>query len=424
MKSGAMENQSRISTIARACRLVGRMCKVRPEVPRSHLLYYQMLADYYTRIQKAKEEGGFVAAHTIFFPAEILYAMNIIPMHTELTAWMTALFSGSSADLLATAAEVGMAPEICSPYRVLTGALAKNALAQPDTVLWTNLICDNAGKGGELVMHMTGCSGFFVDCPFQKTGYERAYLKRELQDMIAFLEKESGHRMDWNKLSENIARADRQIELFREINGLRRTQPSPFPPQDFLKLFTADCLMAGQPEVTKYLETVKAELLEKIETPRDGPSKERFRIMNIMMPPVLLLESIGKVSAEYGAVSVADPFFCGWGEGRLDPRKPLESVIQKMEMHPVMVMYGPLNEDILLKRIVDGISEYHVDGAIYYAHIGCRQSASIIKLIKDTLNSKGVPVLILDSDIIDVTITPEEELHKKLRQFFELLEDR
>lgn len=417
-----IENRNRIGTIVRACRLIGRMCKSQPDTPGSHILYYQMLADYYSRIQKSREEGRFLAAHTIFFPVEILYAMDIVPMHTELTAWMTALFAGNSADLLATSAEVRMAPEICSPYRVLAGALAKGALPRPDTVLWTNMICDNAGKGGELVMHMTGCSGFFVDCPFKKSGPEQVYLKRELQDMIDFLEKQSGHRMDWDRLSQKIAQINRQVELYREINELRKTRPSPFPPQDFLKLFTVDCLLAGQPEATEYLEQVYRELKEKIQKGQDG--KEHFRILNIMMPPVLLLESIGKVSAEFGAVSVADPFFCGWGTGNLDPQKPLESVIRKAAMHPVMVMYGPLDEDILLKQIVDCAAQYRVDGAIYYAHIGCRQSASLIKLLKDTLNHHGIPVLILDSDIIDVTITPEEELHKKLRQFYELLEDR
>jgi benzoyl-CoA reductase/2-hydroxyglutaryl-CoA dehydratase subunit BcrC/BadD/HgdB len=420
--NSAMENQNRISTIVRACRIVTRMAKVQPETPRSHILYYQMLADYYSRIQKAREEGRFLAAHTIFFPVEILYAMDIVPMHTELTAWMTALFTGNSADLLAASAEVRMAPEICSPYRVLGGALAKGALPRPDTIVWTNMICDNAGKGGELVMHMTGCSGFFVDCPFKKSEYEQNYLKRELQEMISFLENESGHRMDWDRLSQGVAQIKRQIELYTEINELRKNRPSPFPPQDFLKLFTVDCLLAGQPEVTEYLEQVCRELREKIQSGQTV--KENFRILNIMMPPVLRLESIGRVSAEFGALSVADPFFCGWGTGNLDPQNPLESIIQKMEMHPVMPMYGPLNEEILLKQIVENASQYQVDGAIYYAHIGCRQSASLIKIIKDTLNNQGIPVLILDSDIIDATITPEEELHKKLRQFYELLEDR
>ena len=400
------------------------MCRVRPEVPRSHSLYYQMLADYYTRVQKAQEEGDFVAAHTIFFPVEVLYAMDIVPLHTELTAWMTALFTGTPSDLLATSAEVGLAAEICSPYRVLTGALVKGVLPRPNTVLWTNLICDNAGKGGDIVMSLTGCSGFFVDCPFQKSDRENSYLKRELQDMITFLEKQSGHPMDWDKLGEKIAETEKQIELYREINGLRRTVPSPFPPQDFLKLFTVDCLLAGQPEVTQYLEQVRRELREKIDRQKGKPSPERFRIMNIMMPPVMRLELIENISAEFSAVSVTDPFFCEWGEGHLDPKKPLDSVIQKIALHPVMGMYGPLDEKVILERVISCVSEYKVDGAIYYAHIGCRQSASLIKLIKDRLNNAGIPVLILDSDIIDTTITPEEELQKKLRQFYELLEDR
>jgi benzoyl-CoA reductase/2-hydroxyglutaryl-CoA dehydratase subunit BcrC/BadD/HgdB len=94
-----------------------------------------------------------------------------------------------------------------------------------------------------------------------------------------------------------------------------------------------------------------------------------------------------------------------------------------MSLNPVMSMYGPLDERVI-RLIVDSAIKYKVDGAIYYAHIGCRQSAALIKLIKDELNEIGIPVLILDTDIIDITITPEAELQKKLRQFYELLEDR
>jgi len=420
---GSEEKKSRIKTIVRACRLIARMSKGRPEVLESHRIYYQMLADYYDRLLKAQEEVEFVAAHTIFFPVEILYAMDIVPMHTELTAWMTALFSGSYADLLSTSAEVGLAPEICSPYRVLTGALAAGCLPRPDVVLWTNLVCDNSAKGGEPVMAMSGCSGFFLDCPFRQTDYENRYLKEELEDMIHFLEKQVGRKMNWNKLSDNIAQSDRQIELYRKINELRQTVPSPFPPQDFLKLFTVDCFFAGQPEATNYLETFHQELLETIRDGKGMASPERFRVMSIGMPPVLLMGAIEKVSLEYGAVSVADPFFCNWGEGRLDPQKPLDSVMKKISMHPVMVMYGPLDER-LLDMLINCARQHKIDGAINYAHVGCKQGAATIKIVKDVLNEIDVPMLILDCDIIDTTIAPEEEIREKLRQFFELLEDR
>lgn len=420
---GPADKRDRIALVVRACQLIARMSKARPEVPKSHATYFQMLADYYKRILRAREDGGFVIAHTVFFPVEILYALDMVPMHTEITAWMAALFSGSCADVLSTSTEVGMAPEICSPYRVLTGALANGSLPRPDAVVWTNLVCDNAAKTGDLIMYMAGCPGFYVDSPFKQTENENEYLKEELEDLVRFLEERSGHRMVWDRLRENVARTDRQIELFREISTLRRNSPSPFPPQDFLKLFTVDCLFAGQPEATGYLEEVCHELIETATAHRVPSSTERLRIMNIGMPPILHLGAIERASAKYGAVSVVDPFLCNWGEGRLDPEEPLESLVKKMGINPVMLTYGPLEERAIRKFVQYGL-EYHVDGAINYAHIGCRQSAALIKPLKDALNQANIPTLVLDCDIIDTTVTPEEELCGKLEQFFELLEER
>ena len=100
---------NRIDALLRACRLMLRMSKAKPEVRKSEVMYYQMLADYYTRLLNARQKGDFVAAHTVFFPSEILYAMDIVPMHTETTSWMTALFLGEYADLLAAGATIGNA---------------------------------------------------------------------------------------------------------------------------------------------------------------------------------------------------------------------------------------------------------------------------------------------------------------------------
>jgi len=61
---------------------------------------------------------------------------------------------------------------------------------------------------------------------------------------------------------------------------------------------------------------------------------------------------------------------------------------------------------------------------VYYAHVGCRHTCATIKLFKDILNEIDVPVLTLDCDILDPTITSEEEMREKLERFYELLEDR
>jgi hypothetical protein len=114
-------------------------------------------------------------------------------------------------------------------------------------------------------------------------------------------------------------------------------------------LFTADCLFAGEPEPNEYLEAVCTELAEKADAGKGISYPERFRILSIGIPPILLQGAVEKT---------------------------------------------------------------------------CRQSAPMIKLIKEALNSIDISILILDCYIVDVTVTPEEDLCQKLRQFFELLEDR
>jgi benzoyl-CoA reductase/2-hydroxyglutaryl-CoA dehydratase subunit BcrC/BadD/HgdB len=92
-------------------------------------------------------------------------------------------------------------------------------------------------------------------------------------------------------------------------------------------------------------------------------------------------------------------------------------------MYPEMCMFGPL-DDRVLKSTVKTAVDFKVDGAICYAHIGCRQAGGVIKVLKDLLNEVDVPVLTVDCDILDSTVASEEEIKSKMEQFFELLEDR
>ena len=422
--TGSDEKRIKIGAIIRASRLIARMSQTRPEAKKSEVLYYQMLANYYTRLLNAREEGNFVAAHTVFFPSEILYAMDIVPMHTEMTTWMMALFMAEQAELLAAGAELGLVSEICSPHRGLAGAFSLGALPRPDAMLWSNLICDNTAKSGELLMEINDCPGFFLDHPFQDSEAEVKYLTEELEDMIRFLEEKSGRKMDWDKLAEIVERMDKQIALFREICELRKAVPSPFPTQDYLKLLSVDYLCPGEPEAVTYLETLRDELTEMVREGKGAVSPECFRLMTLFVPPMYLTGFLEKVMQEYGAVSVVEPLFTRWAEGRLDPTKPLESVAKKLDLIPERrSMYGPL-EERALKDIADCAEQYKVDGAIYWAFMGCRHTCATVRVFKDILNEIDVPMLTVDCDIVDPTINSEEEVREKLEQFFELLEDR
>jgi len=274
-----------IDSLVRAVRLVGRMNKNRADAAPSEQLYYSMLDKYFSNVLNAKQQNGFVAAHTVFFPVEILYAMGITPLHNEVTTWTTAMLLGNQMDFITAGAEAGLAPEICSPHRGLAGGYFKKMLPQPDAVLWTNLICDNTAKSGEYIAELTGAPSFFLDHPFDKSELENQYMQSELRSLIAFLEKTSSRKMDWDKLSQSVAEMDKQIKLQTEIAELRKARPSPMSSRRFLELLTIDYMFAGQPEATQYLTMLKAELAEKISKGIGAVNPEKFRLMTLFILP-------------------------------------------------------------------------------------------------------------------------------------------
>ncbi len=416
--------KNQIESLIRACRLVGRMNKNRPDAQRSEQIYYQMLDKYFSNILNAKQQNGFVAAHTVFFPVEVLYAMGISPMHSEVTTWTSALLLGNQSDFISAGSEAGLATEICSPHRGLAGGYFRKLLPIPDAMLWTNLVCDNTAKSGEYIEQLTGAPGFFLDHPFGNSPGEEKYMVDELKDMVKFLEKVSGRKMDWDKLSQNVAEMDKQIKLQAEICDLRKAVPSPFPTRRFLEFLTVDYMFASQPECTEYLTALRDELAEMVKLGKGAVNPERFRLMSFFVPPIYLIAFLEGISQEFGAISVTEPLFTYWKYAPLDPAKPLESVAKKSYMIPESrTMYGPLGQSTL-QDIRDCAREYRVDGAIYYAFIGCRHSCATIKMFKDLLNELDVPVLTLDCDIMDPTVNNQVEVRQKMEQFYELLEDR
>ena len=144
--------RDKLKSIIRGARRFARLSAETAPDRKSDALYYRMLETYYERIIRAHEEGKLIVAHTVFFPEEVIYAMDMVPMHTEATTWMITLFTGESAGVVSAGAELGLASEICTPHRGLAGAMATGVIPRPDVVLWSNLVCDNTAKSGELLV--------------------------------------------------------------------------------------------------------------------------------------------------------------------------------------------------------------------------------------------------------------------------------
>ena len=226
--------KNQIESLLRACRLVGRMNKNRPDGMKSEQLYYQMLDKYFTNVLNAKQENGFVAAHTVFFPVEILYAMGISPLHNEVTTWTSALLLGNQSEFLTAGAEAGLAAEICSPHRGLAGGYFRGLLPKPDAVLWSNLICDNTAKSGEYIMELDQLPRLFPGPSFRQFRNGKEIHGRRTQGHDKVPGKDLRAQ---NGLGQAVAKRGRdgQANQAPEPKSANSAKPSllPFPPAAF-----------------------------------------------------------------------------------------------------------------------------------------------------------------------------------------------
>jgi hypothetical protein len=149
--------------------------------------------------------------------------------------------------------------------------------------------------------------------------------------------------------------------------------------------------------------------------------QERYRLLTFFFYPAYLWKLLDVMQSEYGAVIVAEPHLLPWCEGEVDPTKPLESLARK-----AFALYdtGPL-KPFFVDKVLKEAREHKAEGAIYWAHIGCRQTCTTTRILKDALlEEAGIPTLVVDCDLADPTYSSGEQMKDRLEEFFELLDER
>src|SRR5512147_1528062 len=111
---------NKTETLFRAYRLGAKLNTLNPRVAKSDRVYLSMAVDYYARVLRARRKNHFIAAYSLGFPVEILYAMDIVPFQLEATGWLLSMLTGDTSQLLRAASETGLATEICSVHRLMT----------------------------------------------------------------------------------------------------------------------------------------------------------------------------------------------------------------------------------------------------------------------------------------------------------------
>jgi benzoyl-CoA reductase/2-hydroxyglutaryl-CoA dehydratase subunit BcrC/BadD/HgdB len=396
--------------------------KTTPGARESERYYYEVMRNFYRNIHNNYLSGEPIVHTGIFAPQELFKVMGIAPYSPEFDALLTIQMDPEEGIRFIDRGEsIGITKEVCSPHRMGLGLMAADSVPPPTMVVSSSAPCDVTNFTYEIYSKHYHCPAFLIDTPYGYGDYQMAYYKKDMQSLVGFLENTTGKSLDYKKLQDMIEISSQGYQYWDKINALRKTIPNPIKSKETTRDFAVTILGAGTPESLKFLEARYRELQEMVVQKKGVVPEEKYRVTWLYALPYFDLSIADWMEEKYGAVIVVDLFSYASQKVDMSDTSDLLAFLAKKPYKGGLVKsaYGPYHDPSAKEDFMKMCTDYQSDVVIMLAHWGCKQYCGLAKLLWDDIKEEvGLPMLILDADIIDPRIVSSSRIKSKLEEFF------
>jgi benzoyl-CoA reductase subunit B len=404
----------------------------------------QMIADHFSRLSRAKEEGRKVVY--TFVPGnltELLLAFDMLPVHPEINALQSGMRK-LSGEYIAEAERAGHSEDVCAYVKCDIGMMLKGnvgptgeKLPEPDLLLLSYTGCFTFLKWFELLRERYRCPVAMLHVPYQGDGRATPamveYVVRQLRtEVVPKLESITGKRYDEDRLRSLLARsAAAEDDLVHVLESAKR-RPSPidayFGGVYYIgPLFTA---FRGTEEATGYYRALRAEVDARAAaeigpiTPEGPLCEERFRLVVEGPPNWTHFREFWKMFYDEGAVAVASTYTKVGGvydRGfRHDPSRPFETLAEYC-----LGCYTNLDLPTRTDMIARYIEDYSADGFLINSIKSCNSfSVGQLVMLRAIEERTRRPGAFIETDLVDPRYFSASNVKNRLESFFQMLGQR
>ncbi len=410
--------------LAARLKMAAEKMRKTPGIMKSTAGYMELLNIYVERIITAKDRGKFVVTHGTQQPLEIYEAMDVVGLFNEFWGVISDVVKLESVpEALGISLSTGTPNEVCSFFRNMDGLMHVGKWPKTDAFVYATSSCDNV-KSFHTLGRRYGIPDFGMERPYLPfTPRAMEHWRQEHLRLITFLEELTGKKLDYDRLKETVRLSNRLTEVALEIDDLVSHVPTPMSGECFGGVLLALRLMCGTQEAVDFLESLKAELKERIANGVFAVKEERFRVIWSSFTPFFDPSLMGFMQKKYGAVSVTEVLqrWRGKADWLIDPDDPIASLAYRTQLAPGNCQYSPSID--WAGQVVEQARKFKADGAIFNNNWGCKQAAGLGPMVRDELMRQcKVPTLTLNVDVIDSTFTSRAEIEAQMDSFFEMIE--
>jgi benzoyl-CoA reductase/2-hydroxyglutaryl-CoA dehydratase subunit BcrC/BadD/HgdB len=266
---------------------------------------------------------------------------------------------------------------------------------------------------------------FGPDSPYFETERSLDYFAEELRRMTSFIEEHTGRKLEMARLREVVEESNRQYELWQEHNELRRSVPCPHGAALAMGAFgVAQGRESGRPRGTAWLRKLVDDAEKRIVEKRPVVPNESIRLLWYDLHPVWFGELIEWLQQEWRAIIIQSYFtyFPYTGVDTSSDDAIWEGLAKRALLDSPMVRQARGTVDVFAQDLVRIVKDFKLDCVIWPGHMGHKDGAAAIPMLKEACREVGVPFLQIGLDTYDRRYTPVDEIKNKISQFFSAMD--
>ena len=227
-------------------------------------------------------------------PVEPLIAMDIIPVYPENHGAMIGA-AKMGEDLCIKAEELGYSSDLCSYARSdigcsIAGGGPIGGLPKPDMLVCCNNICGTVVKWYEIQARHFNVPLFILDTPICHTGYTKdiaAYVKKQIQEYIEFLEQATGRTFDYDKMKQVGILSLEGQKLWQKVLNTAASKPAPMSAFDAFFFLALIVTLRGTRTAVDFYKELVTEMEERVSQGIAVVPEEKYRLLWDNLPVVV-----------------------------------------------------------------------------------------------------------------------------------------
>jgi len=381
------------------------------------------ILDNYNRIIACAEEGKPFISNSYANAPELFVAMDL-PWYTISQMPYIPTAELHILEEIDESERAGLGNDMCTLIRLGINNVEAGRVPLPTALVGLLFLCDGNNMLHQAIARNKDWRNipvFCTDAPYLDNDHGIDSHADELRRMVAFLEQHTGHTFNVDRLREVVKESNKHYELWAEYNELRRAVPCPHSAAKGAQAWSvAQNYMVGDRRGTEWFRQLVDITEQRVSEGRGSIPNERIRLFWFDIRAIWFPELTEWLKEQWGVCIVMD--MTGYAPYTTIDTSSEERMFRGLAKRNLcdvpMIRQVRGTTDNLINDLVRVVKDYKIDCVVWPAHMGHKDGAASIGIMREVCRDLGVPFLTLGLDLFDKRYTAIDELKDRFSQFF------